>query len=571
MKETNQRLLAEVVAKVDGALLPATRALEILGAFHKRTYLQRSLFRGDLEIGPTLRLPVWSFTKTSPEKFPLLKKLSSIAAGGPVVSDRYYTSAEDPDVHLSADELVKGYKYGNTLLPFSSVDEAALKYSAPRCLKLLGFTLEKRVPQAYFLSNVEIMVPGPDNPSAATAFSALVNALAETSLVAIVRYVKRANSAPQLGVLIPYVKGHYDAFLYAKLPFAGDIRQYSFAPLGRNAIKPAYRPNEEQLAAAADLINKFDLMHASFDHSQQDLDDDDDDDDSRANDGEEAFDPKITPNPVLQHFLQCVRQRALDPGAPLDKLDPALLEYLQPIEELVTQSADVIDRFKQLFPLTPVAEAEKSTRKFWTEAVSVDEVVLDSYLNAKKAKTNTSGESAQSSSGGPLFEKLSVEAFAAHRVSAVSTITPAADFRSMCARRDVDLVDTALTQIQERIVQFVNESIQSQLYDKASDCLVAMREICVVEEEPDLFNTFLHRLRTLFCGKERDDFWRTRVVDAQITLITSDQTPESATTPAEAAAFLQYRPAPASQAEVAQIEVGGIDSEEDAEDLLALL
>jgi hypothetical protein len=59
------------------------------------------------------------------------------------------------------------------------------------------------LPGNEFMSGVDCVVPAPDNQVASLALSALVHALAHTGRVAIVRYVKRANSPPTLGVLTP--------------------------------------------------------------------------------------------------------------------------------------------------------------------------------------------------------------------------------------------------------------------------------------------------------------------------------------------------------------------------------
>jgi len=51
---------------------------------------------------------------------------------------------------------------------------------------------------------------------------------------------------------------------FNKLPFAEDLRQYSFAPLLDNP-KKAQMPNQQQLDAAEDFINALDLMEAATD------------------------------------------------------------------------------------------------------------------------------------------------------------------------------------------------------------------------------------------------------------------------------------------------------------------
>lgn len=49
----------------------------------------------------------------------------------------------------------------------------------------------------------------------------------------------------------------------------------------------------------------------------------------------------------------------------------------------------------------------------------------------------------------------------------------------MLNRRDVDLVEKALDGMKKRILQLINDSILTQLYHKALDCLRALREGCI--------------------------------------------------------------------------------------------
>jgi len=63
--------------------------------------------------------------------------------------------------------------------------------------------------------------------------------------------------------------------------------------------------------------------------------------------------------------------------------------------------------------------------------------------------------------------------------NAVGSINPVKDFRDMLARRDIDLVDEAIAQMQTRITQLINDSIRDQFYPKAVDCLAALREGCI--------------------------------------------------------------------------------------------
>jgi ATP-dependent DNA helicase 2 subunit 2 len=112
-----------------------------------------------------------------------------------------------------------------------------------------------------------------------------------------------------LGFLAPHIKPDYECLYYNSLPFAEDIRQYSFSSLAPDKARKSVAPTAQQLQAAEKLINDMDLMH-----------------NEEREDGSlgESLKPKYTYNPVLQRFYQCVQFRALNPDSNLPKLDPLI-------------------------------------------------------------------------------------------------------------------------------------------------------------------------------------------------------------------------------------------------------
>lgn len=91
-------------------------------------------------------------------------------------------------------------------------------------------------------------------------------------------------------------------------------------------------------------------------------------------------------------------------------------------------------------------------------------------------------------------------------VKEIGTIDPVEDFRKMVTEKRADLVDSALTQMQRMIMRLVDESVRGNFFDKALECLREMRKACISEDEPDVFNKFLHHLKekynqTLFWAK----------------------------------------------------------------------
>jgi len=127
---------------------------------------------------------------------------------------------------------------------------------------------------------------------------------------------------------------------------------------------------------------------------------------------------------------------------------------------------------------------------------------------------------------------FSVDTIISSGISEVGSVNPIYNFRDMLARRDVDLVDKAIEQMKNRIVQLVNDTVRDQLYPKAIDCLQALRAGTIREEESQTFNSFLKELRNYFEGKRRQDFWQ-MILDTKTTLISYAESEDSYVSPAE--------------------------------------
>jgi len=72
---------------------------------------------------------------------------------------RTYHSYEDPDKAIDADDISQGYKYGRTLVPFSKIDKAALKFPSEACLKLIGYCNKNKVPRTNLFISISLIIP----------------------------------------------------------------------------------------------------------------------------------------------------------------------------------------------------------------------------------------------------------------------------------------------------------------------------------------------------------------------------------------------------------------------------
>lgn len=459
-------------------------------------------------------------------------------------------SREDPDLEVPKDEMVKGFKYGKTTVPFSTIDETQLQYVVAPCLKLIGFTDAARVPRHHFCGRSDVLYPYASDTCAAKALSALVQAMAETDSVAIVRWVKRNKGQLQLSVLIPSIKADGDFFYCNKLPFSEDLRQYPFHPLLGNNARKDHIPSPMQLDATEMLIRNLDLMNTATDANGEPT---------------EALKPKFTFNPVIQYWGQTVQFKALHPERPSPPtLDPRIANHVNPCKATFTKAEKSIQDWGNNFPLEATVTSTQETKKrhFWSAAILDDQFKLDSYVAGNAAKKQKTNE-----------PKLSLESIIRTGVDTVGVIDPLQDFQSMIKRRDVDLVDKAISEMEAIILKLVHESVKQSYYPKAMDCLVALRVGCIKEQESQQFNTFMEQLKKLFKDKRRDDFWLL-TVQKEITLITELESDDSEVTPQEAIAFLSTDALPSmpSQEDEIMTDVSNKpDDEHDAESLLALM
>ncbi|KYQ93240.1 ATP-dependent DNA helicase [Tieghemostelium lacteum] len=529
LKQKNEIFLREFADSVEGVLVPVKEALEMMSFFRSQSVLQRTSYRGTLDVGQDLKIPVWGYIKTKIQILPRLNKISTLAQElqdpklqMEVRQEKFYYSVTDPDNEITADELLKGYKYGKSLVPFSKIDEAALKFTAEKGLEVIGFTDKSQVPLYYNMANTEVLVSPPGDTVAESSLSALIHAMAETNQVALVRFVKKANSSPNLGVLTPQIKADYECLYYNTLPFTDDIRQYQFPPISpQNPLtRKQFQPTPTQFSAAQELIDSMDLMTADHDEEGGPI---------------AALRPRYTYNPLLQHFYQCLHHRALQPGSAIPKLDPIIENYINPDEQILERAKDSISQFNSQFTLQKTtAFKDKSQVKYrWIDGMLVgEEITLDSYITDdgseyKKRKIND-------------FSDFSLDKLVSGYVNEVGTINPVQNFRDMLNRRDIDLVDKAIALMRSRIQQLVSDSLKDQYYQKAIECIKELRVGCIKESESDAFNSFLKEIRQLYESKKKDDFWQL-IMSNSITLINEEESDSSDITVEESIQFLDKK------------------------------
>eukprot|EP01006_Ploeotia_vitrea_P048337 TRINITY_DN67222_c3_g2_i1.p1 TRINITY_DN67222_c3_g2~~TRINITY_DN67222_c3_g2_i1.p1 ORF type:complete len:767 (+),score=83.61 TRINITY_DN67222_c3_g2_i1:52-2352(+) len=564
IKRSNERVLYFLTKQVGGLVIPVHSALQTLATLRSRTILQRTVFRDTLSIADSVHIPIWGYLKTQAVTMPSLKKSSGKAkeAGvdgeNAVRMERTYFSVDDPDEEVDPDKKIKAYQYGKSWVPFSKVDVEVLKFTSQRGMKLIGFASADKIHRDHFMGSCYCFIPAPGDEYAARALSALVHAMYEMQRVAIVRYVRCRNAQPMLAVLHPCIKTDTEFFYMNYLPFSEDLRHFQFRSF--DSVKNSQISNE-QFAAAEHLITKMNLMKADMTETDED------------GEGTEALKPKNVFNPVVQHFYQGIRHRALHPDEPLPALDQSIASYSLPWQEngilrdLLSSCEPALQAIREQFPITPADTGTgKEKKKYWFAGDNTA-INLESYAQAEKPLFDEEFEPAVKKHKGNYFDSndphslntSSLNTSSAHhtnkpsvdilsnKISTVGTVNPVKDFNDMFNRRDEDLVDKAIAEMQAVIRQLLRDSIGNQLYQKAADCIVALRAGCIREEESEQYNGFLRNLKQIHSVGRRSEFWDQYIKAKDITLIHQAEAGDTDVTPSQAQKFLVEDEAPMRQ------------------------
>ncbi|TPX69665.1 hypothetical protein SpCBS45565_g02344 [Spizellomyces sp. 'palustris'] len=609
VKAINEEFLRGFTERAEGNIFSGDEASELLERLRSKSVKPVTVFRGPLTLGDpeshpaeSLEIPVWVYNKTAEMKLPSAKKWSALAEAisegerngatyGAVEMQRTYKPAlgdadlqkdqNGQDKSISKDDLVRAYRYGKSLVPFSSEDEEAMKLRTSKGMSILGFVKQSEIPRHHLMSNVLAVVPEPGNTRAAQAFYTLIAALDEKQNAALVRYVRVNDANPKLGVLVPARKGWG---WWAQIPFAEDLRPYSFAPLdyllaedtsssnSTLAVSTLSPSNDTQShtdspASSNKKKHKLDARQVPADEAMRrmdafidamDLTDAVEDEDGHKR---EAFRPKDVFNPGWQRLYQCIAYRAIHPdSAELPPVNPQIMACIEPLPDVVEKAKLAAEKLKDAFKITRVEKQKGSGKRAWA-ARSANRIDAEEVLNRPD--------------NGPAEKRIKVEEpmpenltdLTTRNVEKVSTVDPIGDFNAMVGRRDIDLVTKAVEQMCDVIVKLVTESFGDQLYDKATNCLVVLRKVSAENDESDQFNNWLRGLKHLLSVGEsvrHAPFWR-RVVDQQISLITKDEAGDSNVTREEADAFLRAEEEPS-----AAISRGDEDEVEE-EDLLDMM
>jgi ATP-dependent DNA helicase 2 subunit 2 len=328
------------------------------------------------------------------------------------------------------------------------------------------------------------------------ALSSLIHALYELDTYAIARYVPKDDysKGPVIVLLAPEIKEDFECLIDAELPFAEDIRPYTFPHLdkvvtvgGKELVQHRNLPNDELMKSMSEYVDAMDI--------------------STFEDGGEYAPFDETYSLKVHRLKEAIKFRAVNK---IDEVPPPadiLLKYSNPPEELMKnaeRSLDNVIKAADVKKVPPKQKGRKRTRE-------VDKPL--SGLNVE-------------------------ELLGREKRAKISADNPVPEFKQILATtEDLTAIRDAVQQMSNIVQSYIRHSVGTSGYGKAVEAIRVMKEEMVELEEPGIFNEFLRDLKKKILGKElggeRGEMWynikvnHLGLVDHRVSEL-SDVSPEDA-------------------------------------------
>lgn len=527
-EKPEEESVKKIVEKVNGTIYDLDSAIPQLMSFQKKKVLPQA-WNVCLDIGSKIKIPVTGRKKINSNQMPpwntclesdrinprnaikgkesnpsdVTQSQSDVNQIGSSHIDREVIYYRKDQTVVQKDELVHGYCYGSTLIPFSDGDKQELNYeSGPKCLSLLKITKKEFVPRHIWLGKSGTCFVARENDEHATlAFSAFVQALERLKSVAIVRRIYNNGYRPYLGALIPCVKPRKEYLLYVELPFAHDLRQCIVPKLEVGNLK------EEQINAIDRLIDGMDLSEQVDTERPEDYVED--------KIWGDFFKPQEISSPYYQYVRRCIAHRALNPGRPLPDLDPDIIKPIcEPPQHLKDTTSDCIKEISILFPnLIPVKTGEKRNISKDSVDAKENEPLKDEEGIPNKRIKNEDSENI------PEY---------------VGILTPLEDFKAAIDRKDVSYAQVC-SQMQDVILNLVLNAFGKEDFEKPKNSLKVLRNSIIAnntDKKSDFllsFNKWMEQLYSKLQENFKMGFWQL-VIEGKLGFISRDECPESTLT-----------------------------------------
>ncbi|KAF8523097.1 SPOC domain-like protein [Hysterangium stoloniferum] len=451
---------------------------------------------------------------------------------------------------VEKEKLVRGYKYGASFVPIGE-EEDFQRIESKLGIDICGFFYAENYRRDWSIGEVQYVWASPDSAREQIAFSSIVQAMFEKGAMAIARWAGRGD--PKMGVLMPRMLDDVDCFLWVQVPFADDIRKYTFRSLdhliskkGEEVKKHAHLPTDRQLKAMDAFVDAMDLMHAG----------------EKDEEGNRLpwFDPVQTYNPAIHRIKQALFHGAITSDLsenPLPPPHPDLIMYFEPPSKVLKRARGAIEECKEEFKVrqappkkvrgrkdahiageddgeddlidlgAPVARPEathpsspskvlpKTMADMEEDSATEDEdeviIALPSVVKDAKPRVKTPSPEVHQAvlptparSTGPVSPSPE-PARAPGRI--IGNSSPLEDFKQNIKSGDV--VSQAVRDLGAVIKEIVVKPFASRRHNEMIECLKEMRDVALQEDEISMWNAFIRDLKEACLNHTPDnkEFW----------------------------------------------------------------
>ncbi|KAG8959142.1 ATP-dependent DNA helicase II subunit 2 [Tulasnella sp. 419] len=503
-------------------------------------------------------------------------KLQNSAQEEPVKQELDEDDDEDPQKqrgeHVDQEDLVPAYRYGSSYVPIQGGFD---KFPTKVGIEVLGFLHASKFNRSFLMSEMYWLGPDPKSAKSQVSLSSFVRAMNIKDVYAIVRWVHQNDADAKMAICYPVVDKDTDYLFMARVPFAEDFRKYTFPSLdnlynkkGEKIEKHPLLPTDAVQTAMDKWVDKMDLMDAAV---------------NEEGDPCPWFDINDSFHPSIHRLKQALAHAAVVPDIsehPVPPPHPELTKYFETPSEVLERSQKALQKLKsvadvKIVPPKSVAKKKKgildatehigpefSVENLLGESEEADEETNSGPLGQPSSVSAKSKEKKMDLDGDLSAtdeeEQAPAAAKAKHRGPPLPTpalsppkgkgkkkesrpvkdkdirpgriignADPLEDFRENLSRGDV--VSKALEDMGDVIMEIVAESFSSQRYDEAIECMKAMRQTALEEDDVEIWNGFLQEFKKKCRNRsfKNRDFWeRVKAIGRKISLISDNEADE---------------------------------------------
>ncbi|PZC73530.1 hypothetical protein B5X24_HaOG209462 [Helicoverpa armigera] len=432
--------------------------------FHRKKVVNANSWDVDLSIGPNINIPVSCYIKLKDE--PTVKKWEksvrnpvtcASSKSESVVKTREYVNQETGRT-VDASEKLKGYHYGQAIIPFQDCDKSMLYQPGVKSLSVYGFTSADNIKWQHLNGDGLSYVFGKkDDPKAQKAIRCLVECLHELNLVGIVRKVHNNNNVPKMFALMPVIDtNNYVCLSMAAICYKDDIKQMSFP--ATNLKK--YKYSQEQVDAFKELIGAMDLTKA-YDDTFDDT---------------EAFPVAECVSPSAQYVLDCLAFRAMNPGKPLPEPREEIMTLFKVPPLLEENAKKPLEKLKSLFTLTKIEVKKRSNKN---APIDIDQFKVPLAVPSDNPNI-------------PNMPKIHLPTKdAVDDIKNISTINPIEDFKTLQNKNKP--LSELTTEMIKAIESLITNNIDGD-FTKALDAMAHLRTE-LLKSDPTDYNNWIKKLK----------------------------------------------------------------------------